>query len=228
MALRHWLERIRGTRRRFGIYSAAQATVHDLINRLFLFERLDFNLLQRGWQKRVDSPRLSTRLATAAELEEMAKNPIWQIGPDKLANFSAGDQCILSFVDDKLAGCSWANARGTTNVNPHLSIALPENHLYSYAGITHPQYRGMRQQSLRHCAMLAEERWRAKAGLINYTSHTNFASRAAQRNSGFRRVGSLWLIGTSKHFIVLRSPGARALGLRRMRTQQAELLHASH
>jgi hypothetical protein len=58
--------------------------------------------------------------------------------------------------------------------------------------------------------------WQSRKGLLGFVAHTNFSSRRGQAKSGFRKVGSLWLLGESGRLLSWRTGGLRRMGIRRV------------
>ena len=53
-------------------------------------------------------------------------------------------------------------------------------------------------------------------GMLGYVKATNFASRQGQGRSGYRKLGSLVLMGSSERFVAWASPALRRAGVRRL------------
>jgi hypothetical protein len=207
------------TYKHFGPLAVLQLAAARFINRWMRLERLIFVALPRQGLRPPQGNtevRFSASFASAEQLARLARDPVWQINSVKLDNFRAGDCCLLSFVDGQLAGCGWASTRASMEITPGLIMTLPANYLYSYAGLTLRPYQGLGLQSFRHRTMLEEPRWSHRMGLFSFARHTNFASRASQRRSGFQAAAVVWVIGVANRFVVIRSPGAHRLGLRRI------------
>ncbi|MEQ1579219.1 MAG: hypothetical protein ABL964_01365 [Steroidobacteraceae bacterium] len=217
-----WHERSRliaGLYARFGALAVVQSLLFSAVNKLLLFKQFDLSILTHG-QLHPNAfnanPGFHTRDASLADLFSMAKDGRWQINSTKIDNFRAGDRCLLTCMGETPVGYSWSTTRDHTAISPYLTISLPKGYLYSYAGLTLDECRGLRLHGQRHRALLVEAQAKGRSGLFSYAEHVNFASRAAQRRSGFRRVGSIWQIGSQRHFVLLRSRWAREWGVRRL------------
>ncbi|WP_133056415.1 hypothetical protein [Mycobacterium decipiens] len=160
--------------------------------------------------------RLSHGLATREDLERMREDPGLSIDKVKLAQYDAGNRCLLSFLDGKLAGYTWVDATGQPELLPGLVVRVPEEYLYLYAGLTLPDFRGMGLQAYRHYAVLEYERWCRRDGLLAIVRHTNWSSRRAVHKCGYRQIGSIFLVGTPSRFIAVLSRSLRQLGLERV------------
>ena len=134
----------------------------------------------------------------------------------KLALLHAGDTCLLSLVDGCIAGYTWVHTRGRPQIMPGLQLQLPADVLYNFAGFTHPTFRGAGLQSRRHEAVLQQRCWADRPVMMGYVKATNFASRKGQTRSGYRKIGSVVVLGTRGHFLTWLSPALRRLGMRRL------------
>jgi hypothetical protein len=210
---------IRDKRARFGTGATVQHALYRLLNSVMFFEWMNIIVLDRDHVRPLDpalTARLSSRLATLADLEAMQANPPLDIHPERLASFRAGDSCLLSYVDGKLAGYTWAHTLGRPELMPGLVISVPAQFLYNYAALTLPEFRGLGLQPYRHHQLLNSCLWRDKRGLLGFVIQTNFASRHGQAKSGYRTIGSIWLFGSRRHFVALFSRSLRRLGIRRL------------
>ncbi|MDP4301226.1 hypothetical protein [Leptothrix discophora] len=205
--------------RHHGVLAAARHLLHHAINRYARLERLDITRLDRAAVQAIPAEalrRASTRLADEAELRRLQADPAWDLGEGQLALARQGDRCLLSLLDGRPVGYLWVHAVGHPELLPGLRLQLPPDHLYTYAGLTLPEGRGLGLQTLRHAAVLAQPEWADRAGLIGYVRSTNFASRRGQARSGFRRIGSIWLIGRpGRPAWAWLTPGLRRHGISR-------------
>lgn len=206
-------------RARFGTGAAIQHLLHRLLNTLMFFECMNIIVLDRAQLRPLDpalTAKLASRLATLADLEAMQARPELGIHATKIGYFKAGDSCLLSYAGDKLAGYTWAHTLGRPELIPGLVISVPDSYLYNYAALTLPEFRGLGLQPYRHHQLLNSGLWQEKRGLLGYVFQTNFASRKGQAKSGYRKIGSIWLLGSKRHFIAWFSPALRRLGIRRL------------
>jgi len=204
---------------RFGEAKTLQHAVFRLINRFFYFDCLHIIVLNRENLKSLDSTnahRLSTRIATLEDLKEMEKQGCWHIHQRKIEFFNQGDTCLLSYVDNKLAGYTWAHTNGCPELVPGLRLSVPYEYLYNFAGFTHPDYRGYGLQSYRHHELLNHHRWRDRKGLLGFVIHTNYSSKRGQDKSGYKKIGNIWLIGSKSHFCALIGKNLRSMGIKRI------------
>jgi hypothetical protein len=184
-----------------------------------LCEWIHIIVLDRDQLKPLDPAmiaRFSSRLATLSDLEAMQDDPRFDLRPSKLNRFREGDSCLLSYVDGKLAGYTWAHTLGRPQLIPGLTISVPDQFLYNYAAVTLPEFRGLGLQAYRHHQLLSSDLWQDKRYLLGYVLHTNFASRSGQAKSGYRIIGSVWLVGGRRHFVAVFSGAVRRLGIRRL------------
>ena len=198
---------------------ALKHAVYRLINRFLYFDCLHIIVLDREDLRPLDPDRtdkLSTRIATLEDLEAMAKQGCWEINPTKMKFYHQGDTCLLSYVDGKLAGYTWAHTRGCPELVPGLKLSVPRDYLYNFAGFTHPEYRGYGLQSFRHHALLNHRGWGDKKGLLGFVIHTNYRSRRGQGRSGYRRIGDIWLMGGKSRFYAHIGRSLRGMGIERI------------
>lgn len=211
-------------RSRFGAAKTLKHAVFRLINRFLYFDCLHIIVLSRDNLRPLDpgnTRRLSTKIATLADLKEMEQQGCWEIQQRKLEFFNQGDTCLLSYVNDKLAGYTWAHTNGCPELVPGLRLSVPHEYLYNYAAFTLPEYRGCGLQSFRHHELLNHRRWRDKKGLLGFVIHTNYSSRKGQDKSGYTRIGDICLIGRKSNFCVLISRDLRSMGVKRINSSSA-------
>jgi hypothetical protein len=206
-------------RARFGTGASVQHALYRLLNLVMFFEWFNIIVLDRDHVRPLDpalTARFSSRLATVADLEAMQANLRLDIRSVSFEHLRAGDSCLLSYVDGKLAGYTWAHTLGRPELTPGLVISVPAQLLYNYAGLTLPEFRGLGLQPYRHHQLLNSGLWQDKRGLLGFVMHTNFASRHGQAKSGYRTIGSIWAFGSHRHFVTLFSGSLRRLGIRRL------------
>jgi hypothetical protein len=206
-------------RSRFGEAKTLKHVIYRLINRFCYFDCLHIIVLSRENLKPLDptnAQRFSTRIATLQDLREMNKQGCWHIHHKKLEFFNQGDTCLLSYVDDQLAGYTWAHTNGCPELVPGLRLSVPKEYLYNYAGFTHPDYRGYSLQSFRHHELLNHNLWRDRKGLLGFVIHTNYSSKRGQEKSGYKKKGNIWLIGSKSHFCALIGKNLRSMGIKRI------------
>lgn len=206
-------------RSRFGEAKTLKHVIYRFINRFVYLDCLHIIVLNRENLKSLDptkAHRFSTRLATLKDLEEMEIQGCWHIHQKKFEFFNQGDSCLLSYVDDQLAGYTWAHTNGCPELVPGLKLNVPHEYLYNYAGFTHSDYRGYGLQSFRHHELLNHHLWRDRKGLLGFVIHTNYSSKRGQNKSGYNRKGNIWLIGSKSHFCALIGKNLRSMGIKRI------------
>jgi len=89
-----------------------------------------------------------TRRATAAEILEMADDPVWDMtgltAGDVDNLLAAGHRCVLNVVDGRVAGYAWMNPSRIIVPKLRLAIPLVGELVHVYKGFTHPDFRGQR------------------------------------------------------------------------------------
>ena len=197
--LRTLVWRVRDSARRHGAAAATVTLLDGLASRLFTLDLVQIIALDRAQARRPALPGsgaspagLAWRLATEADLRALQAEGGWQVDDTKLALLRAGEQCLLSLVDGRIAGYTWVHARGRPEILPGLRLRLPPGWLYNFAGYTHPDFRGGGLQSWRHAAVLDHPAWQGSVGLVGGVQAVNHDSRRGQRKSGYRPVG--WVL----------------------------------
>lgn len=213
------LKKIAALHSRFGAAKTLRHAAFQCINRYFYFDCLHIITLERDNLKPLDpdnTHRLSTKIATLEDLEEMERQGCWHIHQKKYEHFNQGDTCLLSYLDNELAGYTWAHTNGCPELLPGLRLRVPHEYLYNFAGFTHPNYRGYSLQAFRHHALLNHHRWRDRKGLLGFVVHTNYSSKRGQDKSGYHIKGSIWLIGSKSHFRAFIGKNLRIMGIKRL------------
>jgi len=206
-------------RSRFGAAKAVKHALFRLINKFLYVDCLHIIVLNRENLKPLnpsDAHRLSTKIATWEDLKEMEGQGRWEIEREKLEFFNQGDTCLLSYVDNKLAGYTWAHANGCPELVPGLILSMPLEYLYNYAAFTLPEYRGYNLQSFRHHELLNHHQWKDRKGMLGFVLHTNYSSKKGQDKSGYTRIGSIWLVGKKSKFYALIGKNLRRMGIKRI------------
>ena len=212
-------------RSRFGTTKTLKHAAFRLINRFVHFDCLDIIALRREHLQPLDpsgTRRLSAKIATLDDLKEMERQGCWEIQERKIEFFHQGDTCLLSYVDNELAGYTWAHTRGCPEIVPGLRLSIPLEYLYNFAAFTLPAYRGWGLQSFRHHALLEGDLWKDKKGLLGFVIHTNYRSQRGQRKSGYEKIGSIWLIGGKSRFGAWVGKSLRSMGIQRIRSASRE------
>ncbi len=206
-------------RSRFGAAKTLQHAVFRLVNRFFNFDCLHIIVLNREDLKSLDpakTHRLSTKIATLEDLKDMEKQGYWRIHQREIEYFNRGDTCLLSYVDNKLAGYTWVHTNGCPEFVAGLRLSVPHEYLYNFRGFTNPDYRGYGLQSFRHHELLNFHRWINKKGLLGFVVHTNHSSRRGQEKGGYKRIGNIYVIGSKSHFCALIGKNLRSMGIKRI------------
>jgi len=215
---RFFLRSARDVYVRFGWMAAARFLLDGMLNTFMFFDCLHIIVLDRAALKPLPAGgcTFDSRVATEAELNSMGADPRWEINDTKMSSFRMGDSCVLSFVDGQPAGYTWVHTAGSPELIPGLTLNIPAEYVYNYAGLTLPDFRGAGLQTYRHHSVLNHERWQNRRALLGYVRATNFASQRGQSKSGYKKVGNLWLLGTRNHFIAIPSRSLGELGIRRL------------
>lgn len=204
---------------RVGYRRAVSHLVYQKANAVFSVRRFDVVYLNHDFLTPLDPAKytgISSRLATEEDLLKMRAEKKWLITDELMENFRQGDSCLMSFVNDNLAGYTWIHTAGCPRLVPGLTVSIPENYGYNFAGFTLPEFRGFGLQSYRHHAILNRPELGGKTGMIGYVDATNWSSKKGQAKSGFQKLGTLTLVGTKNRFKVIVSEELKKFGIRRL------------
>jgi len=193
--------------------------IYAVINKIMYLESLHIIALERDRIKKPkprDQRKLTFRYASEEDLADMFKDPDYKMSDAKMEAFKDGDQCLLSFVDDELAGYTWVHLKGRPLLFPGLKLQTPLDYCYNYAALTLPKFRGLGLQGIRHYHLLNNPEWRDKVGLIGYVVSTNWDSIKGQSKSGYHSIGRIWLFGTKKRYMVFISNSLKKMGVERL------------
>lgn len=210
-------------RARFGTARTLQHAAFRLVNKFFHFDCLNIIVLDRENLRPLDpakTSRLSTKVATLEELKEMEERGCWGLPEKTVDYFNRGDTCLLSYVDNNLAGYTWALGSNTPTLVKGLTVSVPGEYLYNFCGFTHPDFRGYGLQSFRHYALLNDQRWKDRKGLLGFVVHTNRSSKRGQDKSGYRTVGKIHIIGRGHKLYAHLGKSLRSMGIRRTKDAQ--------
>jgi hypothetical protein len=204
------------TRRRHGLAAAAGTLLEGLAQIFVRLECVQIIMLERSHAPAPPAQtggRFGAVLADEATLRALQAQEDWGIDAVKLAALRAGDQCLLSLVDDRPAGYTWVHSRGLPEILPGLWLRLPPGWLYNFAAYTHPAFRGSGLQSWRHAAVLQHPAWQGSAGLVGWVRATNHASRRGQGKSGYVPVGWIARVGLGPWQMTFCSTSLARLGM---------------
>ena len=220
------LKLLKELRLRFGVVKTLLHAFFRFINRFFYFDCLNIIALDRENLKPVDpakTKRLSSKIATLEDLQEMEKQGCWRM-EGKLKLFHRGDTCLLSYVDNELAGYTWVLTNGSNSfVTCGVRLSVPEQYLYNFWGWTDPYYRGHGLQGFRHREILNNPRWKDKKGLLGFRVYTNHSSKRGQEKSGFKKIGNVYIIGRKSKPHAYVEKNLRNVGIKRVKPpSQAE------
>jgi hypothetical protein len=218
--LRRKLRNARVLHRRSGSKAVFGYLLHSVLIRVVDHDRLDVIVLRRSTPK-VREPRcdveISCRPAQAEDLRRMHDSGQWGIDEAKLRWPALGYMCLLSEVDGRIGGYTWAHTLPTAVLMDGLAITVPDDLIYNFDGFTHPDFRGFGLQAARHHAVLDQPGWKEKTGLLGYVVGTNYASRRGQGKSGYVRVGTIWTAQFGKRRYAHFSHRLLAVGVGRAR-----------
>lgn len=188
-------------------------------NKIVDIRRFEIIVLKRENLLPIDPQKylnFNSRLAHFEDLKDMEAEGKWQITEELKEAFKNGDNCLLSFIDEKLAGYTWVHTAGHPLLISGLRISVPKNYGYNYAGFTLPEFRGSGLQPYRHHEILNRPEWTDKTGMIGYVDTTNWSSKKGQAKSGYQRLGDLVIIGSDSNLKVVVSNELKQMGIIRL------------
>ncbi len=188
---------------------------------MICFDILHIILLSRETVKHpnvADSEKLSFRLTTVDELHNLSSQLELQTDGFNLKSFlqgtQKGDYCLLTYVDNEMAGFTCAHLEGRPRIHSGCRLKLPKSLTYNYAGFTFPRFRGHNHQSLRHYELFHQPKWNGKIGLIGYVHYTNWRSLSGVKKSGYQNIGKVWIFGVKSKYFVWLSRNLKKMGIR--------------
>ena len=220
------LRTLKELRSRFGTPKTLKHAVFRLVNRLVHFDCLHIMILDRGSLRPLDpakTSRFSVKIAALEELRHMQKQGCWRLPDNAVRYFDRGDACLLSYVDNNLAGYVWALESGCPTLVPGLTLSVPHEYLCTFCDFTHPDFRGYGLQSFRHHALLNHRRWRDRKGLLDYVVHTNDSSKLGHYKSGCRIAGKIHIVGIGSRVYAHLCRNLAAIGIERINTVRPDL-----
>lgn len=148
MNIRSIADKFRKIVRRHGLGAGMQFVGLAALRRQVCLERVHLFELVHEPESSTGAANRSTRLATAADLVTMTKQPVWDLmdlnAHDVDALLGAGHRCVLNVVDDQIAGYAWMNPHRIIVPKLRLAIPLDPSMVHVYRGLTHPSFRGQR------------------------------------------------------------------------------------
>ncbi len=219
MTARGFMYNLRNEAARVGYSRALQTSMYSVAKRRMQIRRIEVIYLRREDLSPLDpqrAARLSCRVASEHDLQNMREDSDWRIGDELIERFLDGDSCLLSFVGGELGGYTWIHDGGRPEILPGFRIQIPDGYVYNYAGFTLPAFRGFGLQSYRHHQIFERPKWSSHEGLIGYVETTNWSSKKGQSKSGYRKLDELTLMGHGRSSVALLPRELRDFGIRRL------------
>lgn len=213
------LNKIREHHNRFGTYKTLLTGCDQILNYFILIDCLHIIVLDKCNVKPVPLSTegvVSVRYANETDLLSLKKAGEWQIDNTKIQQLREGDLCLLTLLDNEIAGYTWIHITGRPTLMPGLKLHVPRCYVYNYGGFTHPKYRGKNLQAFRHQQVLKCAECSDKVGLIGYVKYTNWSSIRGQEKAGYRKIGRLLMVGRKQKYMVVMSKELRRIGLKRI------------
>jgi len=199
---------IKRTYQTHGVYKTAISVLYKILNRLFNLNCLMIISLNKDDYKKRESADLSTHVfknATENDIRELTKTNEFDIYEQDLKALKNGEQCLLHYVGDELAGYTWAHLSQSPTIIDGIRLKIPQNTIYNYKGFTHPKFRGKGLQSIRYQLLFDNYAGNGYSNLLGYVFRTNWSSRKGQRKGGYRDIGPLYYMKAKNTIFVLLS-----------------------
>jgi len=172
---------------------------------------LDRNQLRK--KKASNSLNHSFRYAKKEDLIKIQETDEFNIYDHDIEAIVKGEKCLFHFVNDELAGYTWAHPFQSPTIIDGIRLNIPTNTIYNYKGFTHPKFRGKGLQSVRYHRLFNDFEDKAKHRLLGYVEFTNWSSRKGQKKGGYMGMGNINYMSIGKLTFVVLSKKIRSNGI---------------
>ena len=190
--------------------------VYKLLKYTIGFNSLIIIVLDRSQlrkKKADDSFNHNFRYAKEEDLKKMQQKEEFEIYAQDIEAVEKGEKCLLHFVNDELAGYTWAHPFHTPTIINGICLKIPNDTLYNYKGFTHPKFRGKGLQSARYHGLFHDFGDDAKHRLLGYVEYTNWSSRRGQKKGGYMCIGNISYVCIGILTFVVLSKNIRSNGI---------------
>ncbi len=187
-----------------------------ILKRAIGFNRLIIIVLDKSGLRRKkadDSLNHSFRFAKGEDLVEIQKTDEFEICTQDIEAHEKGEKCLLHFVNDELAGYTWAHPLLSPTIISGIRLKIPNDTIYNYKGFTHPRFRGKGLQSVRYFNLFNKFEDEEKQRLLGYVEFTNWSSQRGQKKGGYVGIGKINFLSFGKFTIVFLSKKIRCNGV---------------
>jgi hypothetical protein len=164
-------------------------------------------------KKADDSYNHNFRYAKEEDLKKMQEKEEFDIYAQDIEAVEKGEKCLLHFVNDELAGYTWAHPFQSPKIIDGIRLKIPTDTIYNYKGFTHPKFRGKGLQSVRYHRLFNDFEYEAKHRLLGYVEFTNWSSQRGQKKGGYNGLGNINYICIGKLTFVILSKKVRSNGI---------------
>jgi hypothetical protein len=212
------LDRIHNFQERYGVSRAIYKSLDVVLRKVFhtsVHTVVWLDVKSVADMKATD-PRFTFRFLTPEEIEEYAKDPTFFISPKLADGVRNGTEvCFAALAGDRLAafGC-YTLGFVTPDRAAGAAISFPSDVAYMSFGFTHPDFRGARLHALVMGLALQQLAERGVTKFVSLVSWTNWASLHSCWRIGYKDVGNMVTIGSSKRAIGFYPKVAQELGVR--------------
>ncbi len=137
---------------------------------------------------------LSYRMANSddiASMDEKKTNFIPERKRFFIDRLQQGDQCLLAFHKETLAGYLWL-MKGAMELSRSVHLSLPDHRAYVYNGYVINEYRGKRVINALRSQWIDMLRAEGKTRLVATVYHDNASSIQTIIRSGYEKIGTIW------------------------------------
>ncbi len=160
---------------------------------------------------------VQVRLGTLEELQSYTGQAEYELSDEFLTRaFANGHAAVLTFYEYELAAYGWISYGRTRHLHGW-SVEFNKEHRYNYKNLTLPAYRGKRLRGS-FGVLNARDAQEGVTHSIAFIDLHNYASIRAEQRNGGARVGFAGFVDLGAWHWAFRSPGAKRVGLRFLRT----------
>jgi len=205
-AMRHFV--------RFGTRRSVARAAYGVMHRAAGVRIVDcFRLDRRDLRSVRLSAAFEPRWLTPGEVMAVAGDPRLVLDwPWRALALERGDACLGLFDGDRLASFSWYAVEPTPILGDR-RLRFPADRVYTYHGLTLPEYRGRRLYAAGRSLALKHYAARGYQGLVTCIERINYASKRSSRVLGFVPCGSLYRVAFAGRNRAWASARALAEGL---------------
>jgi hypothetical protein len=201
---------------RYGFRSAFLGISYRIIRKFIAFEVWSVLLNDRDNIKRPvqnEDETLDFKIASEQDLKWLLDNKKDIVDKHLLDNYNRGDICLLNYSGGTFAGYTHATVNGHAVLDNFIELALPDDMIYNYAGLTIPEFRGRKHHSIRHFELMNTDPCKDKKSILAYVNFDNFAAIRGGLKGGRYLIGYIVSYGLRKKKHVKLTKGIKRYGI---------------